>query len=169
MAATALCPVNAGADETFATVVDFGSSGKDSYFVGAEAAQGVAIRLNAQNPAFVLAIGDLGYGPFPVSQLNGKSFETAPLPPNSSSGYPTAVGALYGQYILKSTLVPNGGATMNFFPALGDHDWRHEQIQVSALTGQSINTDPNGAGDATGYVYNTNSPRPCGRIGESIG
>ena len=134
LALSVLVPASARGDEIFASVGNFGSGGYGPNAVVQQAAQGVADRLNAQSPSFVLGLGDMLYGPYPTNTF----LEFQPLGPSGDPSFETFVGDLYGQYIKQSALVPNGGSTMNFFPVLGDHDWHHETIQIDEETGMSI-------------------------------
>ena len=124
-----LFPVAALGDEIFASVGNYGSGGEGANAVIQQAAQGVADRLNAQSPSFVLSLGDVLYGTYPSNTY----FEFQPLGPTGNPSFEVAVGDLYGQYI-KGV----GSSVMNFFPVVGDHDWHHETIQIDEATGYSI-------------------------------
>jgi hypothetical protein len=112
LALALLCPTSALGDEIFAGVGNYGSGGEGATAVIQQAAQGVADRLIAQSPSFVLSLGDVLYGTYPTNTY----FEFQPLGPTGNPSYEVAVGDLYGQYIKQSALVPNGGTEMNFLP-----------------------------------------------------
>ena len=168
------CVASAGAQtvQTFAVVGDYGSGGKGPDDVVKKAAKGVADQLAIQNPSFVLSLGDQLYGPFPIpAGSNGHAFETVPLAASDAAGgYGNAVGKLYNQFILPNpsltaSLGNNAGTagTMNFFPVLGDHDWRHETVQADPATGALITNATSGCCDgftpnfAYGTVPNTDA------------
>ncbi|MBN8925636.1 MAG: autotransporter domain-containing protein [Rhodospirillales bacterium] len=132
--------IPARADQTFGVVGDFGSTASPPEVpVIAQAATGVAAALTGKGPAYILGLGDLIYGP---AELAGSPFAGNKMPftlsPAPAGYYTTAIGSLYGPYMQQSATVPNGGATTRFFPAIGDHDWWHEQVQVNAETGQPL-------------------------------
>ena len=54
-----LFPAFALGDEIFASVGNYGSGGEGPNAVVQQAAQGVAVRFNAQSPSFVLSLGDV--------------------------------------------------------------------------------------------------------------
>ncbi|MBN8874243.1 MAG: autotransporter domain-containing protein [Rhodospirillales bacterium] len=150
----ALSAAPARADQSFGVVGDFGSTASPPQApVIAQAATGVAAALSGKAPAYILALGDLIYGPVDQSSLayagNKMPFTLSPPP---AGYYTTAIGSLYGPYMQQSGTVPNGGATTRFFPAIGDHDWWHEQVQVFALTGQPLSYTPSGGPP---YPYST--------------
>ncbi|MGA8156944.1 MAG: autotransporter-associated beta strand repeat-containing protein, partial [Rhodoplanes sp.] len=134
LALALFCPTSALGDEIFAGVANYGSGGEGPNAVVQQAAQGVADRLIAQSPSFVLSGGDMLYGTYPSDPF----LDFEPLGPTGNPSFEVAVGDLYGQYIKQSALVPNGGTEMNFFPVVGDHDWHHETIQVNVETGYSV-------------------------------
>ena len=133
LALALFCPTSAFGDEIFAGVGNYGSGGDGATAVIRQAAQGVANRLIAQSPSFVLSLGDMLYGTYPTNTYR----EFQPLGPSGDPSFGVAVGDLYGQYI-KGV----GSSVMNFFPVIGDHDWHHETIQIDEATGKSICTDP---------------------------
>ena len=161
------CVASAGAQtvETFAVVGDYGSGGGGPNDVVKKAAKGVADQLATQNPSFVLSLGDQLYGPFPIPAGTSHSFETVPLAAtDAAGGYGNAVGKLYSQFILPNpsltaSLGNNAGTatTMNFFPVLGDHDWRHETVQADPATGTLITNATSGCcvGFTPNFAYGT--------------
>jgi len=140
-----LFPASAFGDEIFAAVGNYGSGGDGANAVIQQAAQGVADRLIAQSPSFVLSLGDVLYGTYPSNTYR----EFQPLGPTGDPSFSVAVGDLYGQYI-KGV----GSSVMNFFPVVGDHDWHHETIQIDVATGKSICTDTDPVCAALGYNQN---------------
>jgi len=90
-----LFPASALGDEIFAAVGNYGSGGEGETAVIQQAAQGVADRLNAQAPSFVLSLGDMIYGTYPSNTY----YEFQPLPPYGNPSFVNNAGDLYGQYI----------------------------------------------------------------------
>ena len=127
-----LFPASALGDEIFAAVGNYGSGGDGANAVIQQAAQGVADRLIAQSPSFVLSLGDMLYGTYPTNTYLRISASGAHRKPQLRSRRRRSIRPVHqGRAGLDADV-------MNFFPVVGDHDWHHETIQINVETGVSV-------------------------------
>lgn len=88
----------------FAIIGDYGT--------GNESAQQVAELVASWNPQFIVTVGDNNY-----PEGSGETIDT-----NVGQFYSAFIGSYAGDY-------GQGATTNNFYPALGNHDWRTDRAQ----------------------------------------